>query len=152
MSEFESPGETVESPYRSAFVHDVARAARPLRATRIDWQQVARLQAAGNSTAQVAQFVGCSRRHIWRILRRSRRLDEALAREMDHEATNASLILAALRPVIAEALETELRKGNVNVLLRLADRLNVFERPSGPAGPAGANHVMTHEERLRELE
>ena len=149
MSEFDAPGETVEPPYRSLFVQDVVLAARPRRATRIDWQEVARLLASGNSTAQVARLVGCSRRHIWRILRRSRRLDEALAGEIEHEATNASLLLAALRPALAEALAREVQKGNVNVLLRLADRLNVFERPGGPAGD---NHVMTHEEALRELE
>jgi hypothetical protein len=102
----------------------------PRRPTRVDWDEVARQLAQGRTIAQVADSVGCSRRHIWRILRNSRRLDRLLADAQTEVGTGAHLQLAGLRPAVAERLGREVEAGNVRVLLWLADRLTLFERPA----------------------
>jgi hypothetical protein len=150
MSEPYESGDALESAECSSFVRSTPPTIPPHRKSRVDWEEVARLIAEGQSTAEIARAVGCSRRHIWRILRKSEKFERALDEAETDTATEASHILAALRPIIAEALSREARSGNVNVLLRLADRLNVFDRPGG--APAGRSAFMTHEERLRELE
>jgi hypothetical protein len=110
---------------------DAAAAPRPARRTKIDRREVARLFAAGASVEGVAHRVGCSRRHVWRILRASRRLDRMLMDAQTEVGTDASLALAALRPAIAARIGRLIEQEDTRVLLWAADRLQVFQRP-GP--------------------
>jgi DNA invertase Pin-like site-specific DNA recombinase len=97
------------------------------RSTRVDWQRVAARLAEGRSTAEVAQEVGCSRQHVWDILRKSRLARRALDDAESEVGTNANLRLRGLRPKLADALARELDKGNVRVMLWLAERLRVAD-------------------------
>jgi hypothetical protein len=121
------------------------RVPEPLRATRIDWTEVARLLADGRTTAEIARAVGCSRQHVWRLLRRSASLHRDM-REAGHEATmETGSRFAALQPRVVEELARQLDNGNVRVLLWLASRINLnalsyvsaFEARDGDSDPLG---------------
>ena len=162
MSDAHGPGEALSSPERSVFVRESLPMPSPgpascpepypafgaRRKTRINWDLAVHLLAEGNSTAQVAQTVGCSRRHICRILRRSRKFARALAEAEAATATDANLMLAALRPNVAVGIAAAVDRGDINVLLRLADRLKLFDRPGRPAR---AEQFMTTAQAWRSL-
>jgi transcriptional regulator with XRE-family HTH domain len=96
----------------------------------VDWHQAAELLAQGMTTAAVADRVGCSRAALAR-----RRRDDAVfqtwmtrcraaaAEPDDHRLADLSLTLH-------EAIEKEVRAGNVRVILWLADRLKLVTPPS----------------------
>jgi hypothetical protein len=89
----------------------------------IDRHEVARLLAEGRPVGEVAEAVGCTRQHVWRLMRKSRLLARAVADaeyELGAECTGR---LDALRPAVAETLVQQLHAGNVRVLLWLADQL-----------------------------
>jgi hypothetical protein len=104
------------------------------RPTRVNWQRAIDLMAKGRSTADVAKELGCSRQHVWDILRQSRVARRALDDAESEVGTNASLRLRGLRPKLADALAREIDKGNVRVMLWLAERLNVTD-PRISRGP-----------------
>jgi hypothetical protein len=74
---------------------------------------------------EVAEKVGCSRQHVWRLMRKSAFLGRALAEAEYEVGREADGRLAALRPAVADALKREIDAGNVRVLLWLADRLGL---------------------------
>ena len=125
----------------------------PRRTTRIDWPRVAALLAEGRTTAEVARAVGCSRQHVWRLMRRSRRLQGAIADAEGLVGADANGRLAGLRPAVAEALARELGDGNVRVVLWLADRLGLGQGRDGAARDRirGEAPTMTHEDWLKLL-
>jgi transcriptional regulator with XRE-family HTH domain len=98
----------------------------PRRATPLDWGRIVELLAQGVSTLDVAQRVGCSRQTVWKVLRRSRALEEALDDAESELGVNARLRLRGLRP-LADSLAAEVDKGNVRVILWLADRLHLAD-------------------------
>jgi len=110
MSPFEADPESVPVPV-------------PRHATRIDWADVARLLAAGWTTAEVARHVGCTRQHVWRILRRSPALQQAILEAQRETRLESGSLFAALQPRIAKALSRAVDEGNPRVILWLAERL-----------------------------
>ena len=95
---------------------------QPKRPTRVDWRRVTELLAEGNSTAEVAAAVGCSRQTVWNVLRKSRAMEDTLYDAESEIGTNANLRLRGLRPKVADALAREVDKGNVRVMLWLPRR------------------------------
>lgn len=100
---------------------------QPRRSTAVDWGRIVELLAQGVSTLDVARRVGCSRQTVWNVLRRSRALEEALDDAETELGVNARLRLRGLRPLLADSLAAEVDKGNVRVILWLADRLHLAD-------------------------
>jgi len=92
---------------------------------RIDWGEAAALLADGVPTIEVARFVGCSRQHIWRILRSSNAMRVRLGEERARIAAECGAQVEGLRRPIALLLEREVLSGNVRVAMWLADRLGL---------------------------
>ncbi len=92
---------------------------------RIDWGEAAALLADGVPTIEVARFVGCSRQHIWRILRSSNAMRVRLGEERARIAAECGAQIEGLRRPIAMLLEREVLSGNVRVAMWLADRLGL---------------------------
>ena len=93
---------------------------------RVDWRLAARLLAQGNSPEEAASAVGCAASTLKRRLRqdpafRSEADDQRLAALPDH------LRLEALRRQLHKAIESEVRQGNVRVILWLADRMKIIQ-------------------------
>lgn len=91
---------------------------------RIDWRRAADLLAKGTSLAETAREVGCSPGH----LSRKRRRDPAFQRLISEREAGPQLSrprMAELRAALHEAIEKEVRAGNVRVILWLADRLKL---------------------------
>jgi len=92
---------------------------------RIDWGEAAALLADGVPTIEVAHYVGCSRQHIWRILRSSNAMRVRLGEERARIAAECGAQVEGLRRPIALLLEREVLSGNVRVAMWLADRLGL---------------------------
>ena len=96
----------------------------------VDWHQAAELLARGMTAAAVAERVGCSRAALAR-----RRKDDGvfqgwMARCRAGAAEPDDHRLADLSQTLHEAIEKEVRAGNVRVVLWLADRLKLVTPPS----------------------
>jgi hypothetical protein len=104
--------------------------ARRVRRRHIDWRQAAELLARGLTVSAVTRQIGCSRSQLSRKLNR----DPVFQRWMaDFTATMAERQhdrIVDLRRALHEAIETEVKKGNVRVILWLADRLKLVTPPS----------------------
>jgi hypothetical protein len=101
-----------------------ASAARPRARPAIDWRRAAELLAGGASLAETAGQVGCSKDH----LARKRRRDEMFQRWIAESRTprpRTGNRMADLRTALLEAIEAEVKDGNVRVILWLADRLKL---------------------------
>jgi hypothetical protein len=107
----------------------------PSRATRVDWGRVVELLSQGFSSDEVARRVGCSRQHVWNVLRKSRAVQAALDEAENQIGLDANLRLRGLRPDVANAIASELSKGNVRVMLWLADRLHLTDPWRSRGGP-----------------
>ena len=126
--------------------------ARRLRRRRVDRNLVAALLAVGFSVTEVAEKAGCSRQHVWRMMRRSESLGRALATVEFDVAREANGKLAALRPVVASALLRALADRNVRVMLWLADRLGLgIDGYAAPRHAAVAKAEALHPKERREL-
>jgi transcriptional regulator with XRE-family HTH domain len=108
---------------------------------RIDWRLGADLLARGISTAAVAQRLGCSRSH----LSNKRREDPDFQSMIEEARTRAPAVrldrIDTLKRAVHDAIEAEVRAGNVRVILWLADRLELVSPPS----------ERTPEEELRDI-
>ena len=107
-----------------------AAGARRAGSRAIDWRQAADLLARGLPMATVAHRVGCSRSQLSRKRNRNaafRRLIEDFE-EAAGERKNDRI--SDLRAAVHAAIEAEVRKGNVRVILWLADRLKLITPPS----------------------
>jgi hypothetical protein len=95
----------------------------------IDWRQAAELLARGLPVTTVARQVGCSRTHLSRKRNQNaafRRLIEQFAQPV---AEPQPAPIGDLRVVVRAAIETQVRKDNVRVILWLADRLKLITPP-----------------------
>ncbi len=98
----------------------------------IDWRLAAELIARGLPLAAVARRVGCSRSRL------SRRCHHDLAFQRSIEELKEAAVAVArdrdrigdLRLALHAAIDTEVGKGNVRVILWLADRLRLITPPS----------------------
>jgi hypothetical protein len=96
----------------------------------IDWHQAAELLAHGMSTAQAATRVGCSRGALARRRKHDPAFQSWMARCREAGAAPDGERLADLRLKLQQAIENEVSKGNVRVILWLADRLKLVTPPS----------------------
>lgn len=107
----------------------------------IDWRHAAELLAGGMPITTVAGRLGCSRSQ----LSRKRHHDPVFQRLIENSKQTASMRerdrIAELCLAVRAAIETEVGKGNVRVVLWLADRLKLITPPS----------ERTPEQELREL-
>lgn len=97
---------------------------------RIDWRLGAQCLARGMSIAAVAERLGCSRSH----LARKRREDPKFRSLIEDARTQAPVVelsrIESLKRAVHDAIEAEVRAGNVRVILWLADRLDLVSPPS----------------------
>ena len=97
------------------------------RSRRVDRRRVARLAAEGRTTVEIAQELGCSRQHVWRLVRNSMPLHQAL-NDADAEVDfNSTGRLMGLRPIVVDELARRASDGDVRVLLWLADKLKLAD-------------------------
>jgi|GEM_PF-3743882 len=140
-----------DEPNNSSYVLNGEKPPRdpaPLRRgprRRIDWSAVATSLADGASTIDVANFVGCSRQHVWRILRSSNALRVRLGEERMRIAAECGSQIEGLRRTIAEKIAHEVYAGNIRVLLWAADRLGLTNHalPSRQLGDDGSETLDT---------
>lgn len=108
---------------------DLAGAARPGR-RRIDWRKAAELVAEGTPPAAIIGQVGCSRRQLSRRLNHDTVfqgwVEEFRQAAIERERSR----IGELGRAVQNAIEVEVKKGNVRVLLWLADRLKLITPPS----------------------
>jgi hypothetical protein len=104
------------------------RARAPRRA--IDWHQAAELLARGATAAAVAEQVSCSRNHLSKKRKHDPVFQSWIARCRERLAEDTGDRLSDLRRTLHEAIETEVRAGNVRVILWLADRLKLVSPPN----------------------
>ena len=96
----------------------------------IDWHHAAELLAGGMPITAVARKLGCSRSQ----LSRKRHHDPAFQRWIEHSKQTAPTRErernTELGLAVRAAIEKEVKKGNVRVVLWLADRLKLITPPS----------------------
>jgi len=104
-------------------------AARSAR-RRIDWRQAAELVADGTPPGAVISRVGCSRRQLSRRLNHDKVFQRWVAEARQAAIERERNRLGDLGRAVHRAIETEVKKGNVRVLLWLADRLKLITPPN----------------------
>jgi hypothetical protein len=128
--------------------HEAGKAAAPCRP---DWRRAAQLLAYGDGIATTARTLNCSR--------------SQLSRKRNHDPVFQSWIeefrrlgpddrLAQLRHAVHRAIEKEVGKSNVRVVLWLADRLNLVTPPSERTPGQELRDLLNglSQEELREFE
>ena len=128
----------------------------PRRAARrdIDWHQAAELLAQGMTIAHVAGRLGCSRSALARRRRHDPLFQNWMARCREAAADAETRGLADLGTTLHRAIETEVRAGNVRVILWLAERLKLVTPPNARTPDQELRQILgalTCEE-LREFE
>lgn len=103
-----------------------AAGARHAAFRRIDWHRAAELIAKGRTIATAAAQVGCSRSQ----LSRRRNHDPVFRRWIEDCRAVGDGPMAGLRGALHAAIEREVKKGNVRVILWLADRLKLVSPPN----------------------
>jgi hypothetical protein len=106
--------------------HEAGARAAPCRP---DWRRAAELIARGDAVTAVAAEIGCSRSQLSR-----KRNHDPIFRSWVEEFQGIDLSaddrMTRLRHAVHQAIENEVRGGNVRVVLWLADRLNLVTPPS----------------------
>lgn len=92
---------------------------------RIDWHRGAALIAKGQTIANAAAQIGCSRSQ----LSRRRNHDPVFRRWIEDCRAFGDGPMAGLRGALHAAIEHEVKDGNVRVILWLADRLKLVSPP-----------------------
>jgi len=120
---------------------DLDGGAAPTGRRRIDWRKAAELVAKGTPPAAVVSEVGCSRRQLSRRLNHDTLfqgwVDDLRQAAIERERNR----IGELGRAVQSAIEVEVKKGNVRVILWLADRLKLITPPS----------EGTPEQELREI-
>jgi hypothetical protein len=128
--------------------HEAGKRAAPCHP---DWRRAAQLLAYGDPVAAVAEKIGCSRSQLSR-----RRNHDPVFRAWIEEfrQMGPDERLAHLRQAVHRAIEEEVSKGTVRVVLWLADRLKLVtplsERTPGQELSELLNGLS--QEELREFE
>jgi hypothetical protein len=120
----------------------------------IDWHRAAELLAQGMSPADVATRVGCSRATLVRRRKHDPIFQTWMARCREAGAEPDNRPLADLRVTLQEGIEKEVRRGNVRVILWLADRLKLVTPPSERTPDQELRQILggLTSEELREFE
>lgn len=126
---------------------------RPARRV-IDWHQAAELLAQGMTIAEVAQRVACSRTALARRRRHDPIFQSWIARCREVATDPGAHQLADLRLTLHQAIEREVRAGNVRVILWLADRLKLVTPPNERTPDLELRQILSGltSEELREFE
>jgi hypothetical protein len=97
---------------------------------RIDWRKAAELVAERAPTDTVVSQAGCSRRQLSRRCNHDQVfqgwIEDFTQAALERERTR----IGDLGRAVQSAIEAEVKKGNVRVLLWLADRLKLITPPS----------------------
>jgi len=104
-------------------------AARPAARRSIDWRQAAELLARGLTIATVARQLGCSRSQLSRKRNHDPVFQGWMEERQQRRAEPREDRMLGLRRVLQEAIESEVKNGNVRVILWLADRLQLVSPP-----------------------
>lgn len=120
----------------------------------IDWHQAAELLAQGMTIADVARRLDCSRSALARRRRHDPVFQNWMARCREAAAEPGAQRLADLRLTLHQAIETEVRAGNVRVILWLADRLKLVTPPNERTPEQELRQILggLTSEELREFE
>jgi len=93
----------------------------------VDWRRAAQLLAHGESVADVAKEIGCSRSQLSRKRNHSE-MFQGWIEELRQIPPDERL--TRLRERVYQKIEAEVANGTVRVLIWLADRLNMLTPPS----------------------
>lgn len=96
---------------------------------RPDWRRAAEMLAQGHTVIEVARTLPCSRSQLSRK-RNHDPLFQAWIAKYQHEDLTPDRRMARLRRAWDVAIEKAVGKGEVRILLWLADRLNLVAPPS----------------------
>jgi hypothetical protein len=121
---------------------------------RIDWRQAAELLARGLTVSAVTRQIGCSRSQLSRKRNRDPVFQGWIADSAATMAERKHDRIVDLRRTLHEAIETEVKKGNVRVILWLADRLNLVTPPTERTPEQELRDILCglSQEELREFE
>ncbi len=100
----------------------------------VDWEDVARLLAAGLSHREVCELAGCSPSRLKTKLARSATFREAVQRHRRETPEEPAVMYDRLRRLVYTHLERLARSGNLRVLLWIADKLKLVQ-PIDKAAP-----------------
>ncbi len=128
-------------------------AARPLRPSAIDWHLAAQLFARGLTPQAVARQAGCSRSQASRKLHHDPVFRALVAELRKADEPGFAERLARLSQSVHQAIETEVRSGNVRVVLWLADRLKLMSPKERAEHSADLSDLLRNlsKEELREF-
>jgi hypothetical protein len=117
---------------------------------RIDWHRAAELLAGGQTIATPADRVGCSRSQ----LSRRRNHDPVFQRWIENARACGNPHLTGLRGAVHAAIEYEVGRRNVRVILWLADRLKLVNAPNERTPTQELQALLSNltTEELREFE
>ncbi len=93
----------------------------------IDWDDAARLLAAGLSHREVCELAGCTLPQLQAKLARSPAFREAVARHREEGPGEPAVMHDRLRRLVYTHLERLARSGNLRVLLWIADKLKLVQ-------------------------
>jgi len=133
---------------------DLDGGAAPTGRPRIDWRKAAELVAKGTPPAAVVSEVGCSRRQLSRRLNHDTLfqgwVDDLRQAAIERERNR----IGELGRAVQSAIEVEVKKGNVRVILWLADRLKLITPPSESAPEQELRELLggLSQDELREFE
>ena len=99
-----------------------------------DWKLAAEMLAAGAPTVAVARHIGCSRQHVWKMMRKSDAFRARLQTTHDRLVIESHAEIDALRGDVVAILKQEIMSGNVRVAMWLATRMGLV----GPIFPSRA--------------
>lgn len=91
----------------------------------VDWKRAARLLAGGLSITATAERVGCSRSRLSRRKNGDETFKSWLECHRGGVEPEPQVGLADLRDAVHRAIEAEVQRGNVRVILWLADRMKL---------------------------
>lgn len=121
----------------------------------IDWHRAAERLAQGASVVSVAAEFGCSASTLYRRRRKDPVFQGWIASCRERlTAGNGERRLTDLRRTLHEAIENEVRAGNVRVILWLADRLKLVAPPDEHTPDHALRKVLgsLSSDELREFE
>jgi hypothetical protein len=104
-----------------------AGAAAAQKGARLDWGRAAELIALGLAPEQVAAALGGSKKRILRNLERSKKFTARIERERRRLLQLAAWRVTGVAERVSNGIVEQIDKANVNVLLRLFDRLPIPE-------------------------
>ena len=121
-----------------------------------DWKLAAEMLAAGAPTIAVAQHIGCSRQHVWKMMRNSDAFRARLGATHARVVIENDAELDGLRGNVVTILKQEIESGNVRVAMWLARRMRlvgpIFPARAAAGEPAAVDPVATDPDAQLDLD